>query len=58
VKKDGGEFDEFTGATITPRAVVASVYNALAFFEQHRDELLDPDLNPARLAARGTSNGN
>lgn len=58
VKKDGGEFDEFTGATITPRAVVSSIYNALAFFEQNRDELLDPELNSARLAARGTINGN
>tara|TARA_R110002126_G_scaffold15664_13_gene63947 strand:- start:477 stop:1109 length:633 start_codon:yes stop_codon:yes gene_type:complete len=28
VKKDGGQFDQFTGATITPRAVVAAVYNA------------------------------
>ncbi|WP_243750592.1 electron transport complex subunit RsxG [Thiomicrorhabdus marina] len=29
VKKDGGEFDQFTGATITPRAVVGAVKNAL-----------------------------
>lgn len=28
VKKDGGQFDQFTGATITPRAVVNAVYNA------------------------------
>lgn len=28
VKKDGGQFDQFTGATITPRAVVTAVYNA------------------------------
>ncbi|MDF5751005.1 electron transport complex subunit RsxG, partial [Klebsiella quasipneumoniae] len=25
VKKDGGDFDQFTGATITPRAVVNAV---------------------------------
>ncbi|MFK5131212.1 FMN-binding protein, partial [Glaesserella parasuis] len=25
VKKDGGTFDQFTGATITPRAVVNNV---------------------------------
>ncbi len=31
VKKDGGEFDSFTGATITPRAVLASVKNILTF---------------------------
>ena len=28
VKKDGGKFDQFTGATITPRAVVEAVKNA------------------------------
>jgi electron transport complex protein RnfG len=39
VKKDGGEFDQFTGATITPRAVVTAVKNALHFFEQNRDQL-------------------
>lgn len=29
VKKDDGDFDQFTGATITPRAVVKAVYTAL-----------------------------
>jgi len=38
VKKDGGEFDQFTGATITPRAVVRSVRLALQFFQQHGKE--------------------
>ncbi len=40
VKKDGGEFDQFSGATITPRAVVGSVYQGLQFFKQHRATLL------------------
>jgi len=40
VRKDGGEFDQFTGATITPRAVVRAVYNALKFFQQEREKLL------------------
>ncbi|MED5509025.1 MAG: electron transport complex subunit RsxG [Pseudomonadota bacterium] len=39
VKKDGGEFDQFTGATITPRAVVAAVRQSLEYFRKHRDEL-------------------
>lgn len=39
VKKDGGVFDQFTGATITPRAVVSAVHNSLRYFESHRDEL-------------------
>lgn len=41
VKKDGGEFDQFTGATITPRAVVRAVKHALQFVEQHRDALFN-----------------
>jgi electron transport complex protein RnfG len=39
VRKDGGEFDQFTGATVTPRAVVRAVRNALAYFDAHRDEI-------------------
>lgn len=35
VKKDKGEFDQFTGATITPRAVVKSIHNALVFFQEN-----------------------
>lgn len=42
VKKDGGDFDQFTGATITPRAVVAAVERALQFFQQHQASLLNP----------------
>lgn len=39
VKKDGGIFDQFTGATITPRAVVKAVHRFLLYFRQHRDKL-------------------
>ena len=41
VKKDGGVFDQFTGATITPRAVVKAVKGGLEFFTAHRAALLD-----------------
>ena len=34
VRKDGGDFDQFTGATITPRAVVKAVKKALQMFAQ------------------------
>lgn len=40
VKKDGGEFDQFTGATITPRAVVKQVKQTLQLFQEHKAELL------------------
>lgn len=47
VKKDGGEFDQFAGATITPRAVVRGVETALKFFRAHRDEFLAATEVPA-----------
>jgi electron transport complex protein RnfG len=40
VRKDGGDFDQYTGATITSRAVVGTVGRTLQFFARHRDELL------------------
>lgn len=43
VKKDGGQFDQFTGATITPRSVVRSVKLALEFFQKHGKELVDSE---------------
>jgi electron transport complex protein RnfG len=39
VKKDGGDFDQFSGATITPRAVVGAVKGGLELFADQRDAL-------------------
>ena len=39
VKRDGGTFDQFTGATITPRAVVKAIHNALLYFQQNQTML-------------------
>ena len=36
VKKDGGNFDQFTGATITPRAIVNEVKKTGLFFQQNQ----------------------
>jgi len=41
VKKDKGEFDQFTGATITPRAVVAATLRALQFAQADKKRLFD-----------------
>ena len=41
VKKDGGAFDQFAGATITPRAVVKAVKEGLTFYAAHRQEILE-----------------
>lgn len=40
VKKNGGAFDQFTGATITPRAVIHAVQAATQWYQQNRDTLL------------------
>lgn len=42
VRRDGGDFDQLTGATVTSRAVVNAVRDALAFYGQERDALLGP----------------
>lgn len=39
VKKDGGQFDQFTGATITPRAVVKAVKNTLRYYQQNQERV-------------------
>ncbi|PPA31236.1 electron transport complex subunit RsxG [Aeromonas jandaei] len=47
VKKDGGEFDAFTGATITPRAVVKAVKNLLKLQHEHPELLSNAPACPA-----------
>jgi electron transport complex protein RnfG len=37
VRKDGGDFDQFTGATITPRAVTRAIARTLALVEEKRE---------------------
>ena len=41
VKRDGGQFDQFTGATITPRAVVRATHRALQYFDANAEALFD-----------------
>lgn len=41
VKKDGGVFDQFAGATITPRAVVGQVKRVLEFVATHKQILFN-----------------
>ncbi len=53
VQKDGGIFDQFTGATITPRAVVKAVHRALVYFELNRDKLFATS-NKAQTPKRAT----
>lgn len=39
IRNDGGEFDQLTGASITPRAVIKAVRDALLYFDAYRDEI-------------------
>ncbi|HHZ88016.1 MAG TPA: electron transport complex subunit RsxG [Chromatiaceae bacterium] len=39
VKRDGGDFDQLTGATISPRAIVKAVKNTLLYYKERRDAL-------------------
>jgi electron transport complex protein RnfG len=56
VKKDGGRFDQFSGATISPRAVVKAVKEGLQFFAYHRDTLLAPVAHPGAAAEATAGN--
>ena len=42
VRKDGGDFDQLTGATVTPRAVVAAVRNTMLFVQRQGPALFVP----------------
>lgn len=53
VKKDGGEFDQFTGATITPRAVVAAVKKTLLWSEKNLTTLFN---HPETFMAQTANN--
>jgi len=39
IEADGGEFDQLTGASVTPRAVVKAIRDTLIYFETHQDEI-------------------
>lgn len=39
VKRDGGDFDQFTGATVTPRSIVQAVKNTLLYYRDHSERL-------------------
>lgn len=42
LRAEGGSFDGFTGASITPRAVIAGIEGGLQYFGENRENLLDP----------------
>ena len=40
IKRDQGAFDQLAGATVTSRAVIEAIQDALRYFDQHRPSLL------------------
>lgn len=40
LKKDQGQFDQIAGATITSRAVINAIHDALRYFDEHRQQLV------------------
>ncbi len=40
LKKDQGQFDQIAGATITSRAAISALHDALRYFDEHRESLL------------------
>lgn len=58
VKKDGGHFDQFSGATITPRAVVRAVKSGLDFFAKNKAKLIqyEPDEQSPVKTSAGAAN--
>ena len=56
VKKDGGAFDQMTGATITPRAIVKAVRKTLLYYREHREALFaEAKPSEAKVPVQGTS---
>ena len=47
VKKDGGVFDQFTGATVTPRAVILATRRALEYANLHKAKLFEMEADSA-----------
>lgn len=41
VRRDGGDFDAFTGATITPRAIIKAVRNALDYYQRNSERIFE-----------------
>ena len=39
IQRDGGEFDQLTGASITPRAVIRGILETLQYFESNQAEV-------------------
>jgi electron transport complex protein RnfG len=53
VKRDGGIFDQFTGATVTPRSIVEAVKKTLVYVKDHKETLYDKPTASDGVTAEG-----
>ena len=53
VKKDGGQFDQFAGATITPRAVVRAITEGMQFFDANKTKIMEFKSNQVKTTEAG-----
>jgi electron transport complex protein RnfG len=53
VKKDGGQFDQFTGATITPRGIINAIRSGLELFAAHKEQMMDMNAPKAETKKEG-----
>lgn len=44
IKRDGGEFDQLTGASITPRSVIKAIRETLEYYAEHRAQVFAEDI--------------
>ncbi len=51
VKRDGGVFDQFTGATITPRSIVKAVKKTMLYVQKHGETLYD-EIRPTTTVSK------
>ena len=43
IKRDGGDFDQLTGASITPRAIIKAIKETLLYFESNQDAVFSAE---------------
>lgn len=46
VQKDGGEFEQFTSATITPRAIIHAIQHTLDFYNRNKNTIYSSNAQP------------
>lgn len=52
IKRDGGEFDQLTGASVTPRAIIKAIRTTLQYFDAHAEEIFAAPADDTTEAAR------